>query len=317
MGIFNATNYMQNVSGFPGASEVSLVTTTTATSGYPRSFWSRYFKPRRNLYDTIISAEAALTGGINEVILVSPESHSLASMLTWDKSNSALIGMAPDSSLWNQRSRIGMGADFAAMITVSGNGNLFKNLYIMHGRGTATNLNCLTVSGDRNVFENCHFAGPQNATEATAAGYDLIRLDGAEETVFRRCVIGNMTIGSSTVSLVELQADAGAVMFEDCVFHINSTNAANTILKIDTGGMDRPIIFKNCIGIATGTACTLAITGDYLKTHKNVYLFNTDFSGFTDVCSANNEGYVFSMAGSALRASDAVNSLAVAYDHTD
>lgn len=317
MGIYNANQFAQNISGLGGISEVYMVTTSTASSGYPRSFWGRWFKPRRNLYDTIAEAEAALQGGINEVVLLSPESHSLSSALTWDKSNSALIGLAPDASFMNQRSRIGMSADFAAMMTVSGNGNLFKNLYFMHGRGNAANLNCLTVSGDRNVFVGCHFAGPQNEAEAAAAGYDLIRLDGAEETIFRGCTIGNVTITSTTTNLVELQADAGAVMFEDCIFLINSGGADNTVLKLDTGGMDRPIIFKNCIGISTGTACTLAITGDYLKTHKKVYLFNTDFSGFTDVCSANNESHVISMAGSALRASDASNSLGVAYDHTD
>ena len=58
------------------------------------------------------------------------------------------------------------------------------------------------------------------------------------------------------------------------------------------------------------------ITGDYLKTHKNVYLFNTDFSGFTDVCSANNEAYVIGMGSSALRTADELIGLGTAYDHT-
>lgn len=315
MSLYNAKKGAYNIGEFYAPSEVYMVTTTSTTAG-PYEFWRKHFSPPGRVYTSLSTAEAQLSGGRNEVVLLSPESHSLSAALTWDKSNTALLGLAPNDTMWNQRSRIGMSDNFAAMLTVSGSGNLFRNLYLMHGRGSATNLNCLTVSGDRNVFVNCHFAGPQNETEGGTAGYDLIRLDGAEETVFKNCVIGNMTIASTTVNLVELQADAGAVIFEDCIFHINSGGANNTVLKLDTGGLDRPIIFKNCMMLATGTSCTYAITGDYLKTHKNVYLFNTDCYGFGDVCSANNEAYVISMGASAFRSADEVNSIGIPYDHT-
>lgn len=315
MSYYNAKHGAYGITGLSGISEVKKVTTMSTSAG-PYSFWNKWFRPRSEMFATLIAAEASLVGGRNEAILLSPESHSLASMLTWDKSNSMLVGASPDDCMMNQRSRIGMGADFVTMMTVSGDGNLFKNLYIMHGRGTATNLNCLTVSGDRNVFVNCHIAGPQNTTEATAAGYDLIRLTTAEETVFKHCFIGNMTIGSTTVNLIEKQTGSGAVLFEDCIFFINSNGANNTILKLDTGIQARPIIFKNCVGIVAGTAITYAITGDFLDANRKVYLINTDFSGATDVCSIVNESYVLSMGASAFRSADEVNSLAVPYDHT-
>jgi hypothetical protein len=237
-------------------------------------------------------------------------------MLTWDKSNSMLIGAAPDDCMMNQRSRIGMGANFATMMTISGDGNLFKNLYIMHGRGTATNLNCLTISGDRNTFVNCHIAGPQNDTEADAAGYDLIRLTTAEETVFKNCFIGNMTIDSTAVNLIEKQTGSGAVLFDGCIFFINSSGANNTFLKLDTGIQARPIIFRNCMGISIGTSLTYAITGDFLDASRKVYLFNSDFHGITDICSGNNEAYVLSGGGSGYRGVDELNSHMIPYDHT-
>jgi hypothetical protein len=315
MSSYNGKKGAFNISGLPGVSDVYQVTTTSETAG-PKTFWDKWFKPHSNAFTSLITAEAALTGGINEVIMLSPESHALASMLTWDKSNSALIGQSPDDCRMNQRSRISMSANFATMITVSGDGNLFKNLYIPHGRGSATNVNCLTVSGDRNTFYNCHFAGPQNDTEADTSGYDLIRLTTAEETVFKKCFIGNMTIDSTAVNLVEKQTGSGAVLFDECIFYINSSGASNTILKLDTGIMARPIIFKDCIGIVAGTALTYAITGDFLGASTKAILCNTDFTGCTDVCSANNEGYVISMGGSAYRGADEVNSLGVPYDHT-
>lgn len=314
MSMYNAKDYYMAGLNFP--SEVRLVTTTSDTQG-SKTFWDRWFKPHRNHYKTLIAAEAALAGGCNEVIMVSPELHALPSMLTWDKSNSALIGMAPEGCLMNQRSRIEMSADFVTMMTVSGDGNLFKNLYFMHGRGTATNLNCLTVSGDRNTFVNCHFAGPQATAEATAAGYDLIRLTTAEETTFKNCVIGNTTIGSTTVALVEKQTGSGSVIFDDCIFIINSNHANNTVLKLDTGIMARPIIFRNCMGIISGTQITLAITGDFLDKDRCVYLYNTDFYNAADVAShAANEAYTIGMGSSTLRTTDELIGLGTAYDAT-
>ena len=315
MSFYNGKKGAYNIAGIPGVSDVYQVTTSSTSAG-PFSFWNKWFKPRSNMFTSLITAEAALSGGINEVIQLSPESHQLASMLTWDKSNSVLLGQSPDSCRMNQRSRIAMSANFATMLTLSGEGNLFKNIYLPHGRGSATNLNCLTISGDRNTLENCHVAGPQHDTEADSAGYDLIRLTTAEETVFRRCFIGNMTTDSTAVNLIEKQTGSGAVIFEDCILFLNSSGANNTILKLDTGIQARPIIFINCIGINVGTTCTYAITGDFLDANRKVYLINTDFHGFTDVCSAANESYVISMGGSAFRAADEVNSLGIPYDHT-
>jgi hypothetical protein len=316
MSYYNGKKGAFNISGLPGVSDVYQVTTTSTSAG-PYTFWNKWFKPRGNMQTTIAAAEALLTGGINEVILLSPESHSLASMLTWDKSNSALIGECPDATMMNQRARIGMSANFATMMTISGSGNLFKNLYFMHGRGSATNLNCITVTGDRNVFENVNFAGPQNATEGAAAGYDLIRLDGAEETVFKRCVFGTHNTSSTTYTGIEFQSDAGTAIFEDCIFWCAGGAAGNgRFLKFDAGIGIGAAIFKNCVFINIGTALTYGIDGTGLNNYK-VVLLNSDFTGCTDVVAADYESYVLSAGGSALRSSDAVNSLMVAYDHTD
>jgi hypothetical protein len=312
MSFYNGKKGAYGIAGLPGVSDVYQVT----SSGAPYTFWNKWFKPRSNMFTTLAAAEAELTGSINEVIQLSPENHALSAALTWDKSNTALIGQAPDEQIMNQRARVSMSADFTPMVTISGDGNLFKNLYFMHGRANAANLNCLTVSGDRNTFVNCHIAGPQDTAEATASGYDLIRLTTAEETVFKNCFIGNMTIGSTTVNLVEKQTGSGAVLFDKCIFFINSNGANNTIIKLDTGIQARPIIMRDCIGIVAGTQVTYAITGDYLDANRRVHLFNSDFYNVADVCSANNESHVISYGASAFRAADEVNSIGIPYDHT-
>lgn len=310
--MFNAKN---GVPGLPGASEKFQVTTSSTSAG-PYSFWSKWFRPRSNMFTTLIAAEAALSGGRNEVIELSPESHSLAAMLTWDKSNCALIGQAPDVTMMNSRARIGMSANFASMITISGNGNLWKNLYLMHGRGSATNVNLMTITGDRNGFENVCFAGPQNDTEAATAGYDLIRLDGAEETHFKRCVFGTHNTVSTTYTGIEFQADAGSAIFEDCIFWCAGGAAGNgRFLKFDAGIGIGAAIFKNCLFINIGTALTYGIDGTGLNNYK-VILLNSDFTGCTDVVAAANEACVLSAGPSAYRSADEVNSLMIPYDHT-
>jgi len=313
MSSYNGKKGAFNISGLPGVSDVYQVTTTSETAG-PKTFWDKWFKPHSNAFTSLITAEAALTGGINEVIMLSPESHSLASMLTWDVSNSALIGQAPEAAMMNQRVRLGMSANFATMMTVSGNGNLFKNLYFMHGRGSATNLNCLTVSGDRNVFENCNFSGPQHATEGGTAGYDLIRLSGAEETMFKRCVFGTHNTAATTFTGIEFQSTAGTAIFDDCIFFC-AGGANNVFLKFDAGIGIGAAIFRNCQFINIGTAMTLGMDGSGLNNYK-VILANSDFTGATDVVAAAYEGHVLSAGGSAYRGADEVNSIMVPFDHT-
>jgi len=260
MSYFNARKNTYGDIGIPGVSDVYQVTTTSASAG-PRDFWDRWFKPRSNVYRTVKLAEAALTGGINEVVFLSPESHSLAETLTWDKSMSHLVGQYPLSRM-AQRSRMGMSTTFTPMISVTGQGNLFKNLYTMHGT-VAGDYVGWAITGNRNIFENVHFAGPMIAAQGGHASYEGVTVT-ATDTYFKNCVFGTATIGrdetSPNVTLTVPSTGYGYTVFEDCIFQVFLTDGDPVFVSVaNTSGVTWAD-FINCKFIAISSNMATAMT---------------------------------------------------------
>lgn len=259
----------------------------------PHKFWEGKWHSS-TYHTTILSAHDACTSGRNDTVFLSPDSHSQATGLTWSKNMTHLIGMYPPT-MFNQRSRIGHSDDFATLFTVSGYGNLFQNLFFMHGRGSGTNMNAITVSGNRNTFINCCIAGPYNATEAGTAGYDTVRITSSEN-YFNHCVFGADTINdNSTITLVEIGANACRNVFEDCIFHVRATNAGVAFIGVrGPGGNNRHTWFKNCKFVNWGgTSMTVGISwdADVGSEDCNIYLdANCCFTGCTAIVAASYVG---------------------------
>ena len=228
MSSYNGKKGAFNLTGVPGVSDVYQVTTTSTSTG-PFNFWNKWFKPRSNMYMTLAEAEAALTGGINEVVMLSPESHSLASSLTWDKSQAHLVGQSP-GSLFATRSRIGMSTTFTPMITVSGSNNLFKNIYTMHGTAVG-DYTSWYVTGSRNVFDNCHFAGPMNAAQGGGASYIGVHVTGSEN-YFKNCVFGSKSVARDEIT-PNLKIAGGDNVFENCWFVCALTDTDPIFVYVD------------------------------------------------------------------------------------
>lgn len=279
-------NTIQSAAGLiPGAADQLFI---GKDGGQSRTFWGGV-SPEK-LHATVSAAHSAMTSGRNDVAILSPDSHSQAEGLTWSKNECHLIG-AFGPHMMNHRSRIGHSADFATLLTVSGEGNTFANLYFMHGRGSATNLNLLTVSGNRNSFVNCHFGGPMHATEGAAAGYDLVRLTAAE-TYFKSCTFGIDSIACTTPQLVEFgeQAEPPRSIFEDCIFLVQG-NADVRFLKVNAGAGRGLAMFRNCQFVNLGTAMDYAIDGAGLNNFR-MHFANCGFEGCTDIVEAAYEAYV-------------------------
>ena len=98
--------------------------------------------PASKLHYTISDALINMVTGRNDFAILSLESHTQSAALDWSKNLTHLVGSYPEA-MSAQRSRIGHDANFSPLLTVSGYGNLFANLYFMYGRGSATNLICL------------------------------------------------------------------------------------------------------------------------------------------------------------------------------
>lgn len=201
---------------------------------------------------SIEAAYAKCVTNQNDVVLylAGSSGNTLAAAMTWSKSYTHLIGMCAPT-LTGQRARIFQTATLTGaspLITVSGSGCIFKDLYIFQGVADATSLINVSVTGGRNYFENVHFAGGGHDTQAVDGGASL-KLDGAEENTFVKCTIGVDTIdaGNGMMGLL-LDGEAHRNVFKECIFRIRAGNAgAGWVEVVDATGIDRDTIFDRCI----------------------------------------------------------------------
>jgi hypothetical protein len=276
----------------PGAAEKHYI---CKAAGAQNAYWQTRV-PEFNFHTTIAQAYAAMTTGQGDVAYLSCDSHTQTAALTWVKNMSHMVGMYGPAYM-NQRARIGCSGNFIPMLTVSGYGNTFANLYWMYGTGAAANLNLLTVSGNRNTFINNHF-GCFNATELDEANFDLVRLNAAE-TYFKNCTFGQDSVLWTNGNMIEFWAGAEPprAVFEDCIFQMNADNAQVTFLKFLAGCGGGLVYFKNCIFANCGTSLTYAIDGAGLGNMEIVFDINCTFAGVDDIVAASYESTVWAGHG--------------------
>ena len=131
---------------------------------------------------TLPEAEDLTTTGKHDVVkyVSGLTSLTLATAIDWDKSYTHLAGVcAPVHA--GQRARIFQLSTLTAaspLFKVSGNGNIFSNLYIFQGVNDNTSLIDVEVTGSRNYFKNVHFAGGGHVTQAIDGGASLKILEG-------------------------------------------------------------------------------------------------------------------------------------------
>lgn len=215
--------------------------------------------PGKSVESPLASIEAAYakctTGQHDTVLYISSTSgNNLAAAVTWSKNLTHLVGWCAPTMV-GQRSRIFQTSTLTGaspLVTVSGYGSIFKNIYAFQGVDDATSLINFSVTGGRNYFENVHFAGGGHATQAINGGASL-KLDGAEENTFVNCTIGVDTIDAAT-GMVGLLVDGAATRnrFIDCNFTMSAGNTGAAFVELaDATAIDRYLEFKNCSFINT------------------------------------------------------------------
>jgi len=272
----------------PGIADVRMA--YSSGSEAPFAYWQGYAQGK--IHSTIAKALAACTASRNDVVLLTPESHSQAASLAWNKNMTHLVGMY-GPGMMNLRSRIGHSANFDNLINITGYGCTFAHLFFMYGRGNAANLTCAQITGNRNSFINCHFGAPMNATEADQATFKI--LDFAEtaggdglEHYFKDCVIGVDTTAWTNGDMMKISGTPRLV-FENCLFVMRADNSQVTFLDGTAGDGQGFILFKNCTGINLGTALTVAIGSTGIAAGTDIILHNSGFSGVTDLIAAADE----------------------------
>lgn len=259
-------------------------------------------------FATLTAAYAAATSGRGDIIYLigGPDSagstgHTvrLSATLTWAKHNTHLVGICAPTRV-GQRSRItgpSTGGTFSPLLTVSGNGCIFKDLTIFDDY--TVDPVAVKVTGQRNYFENVNFQGMGAATGADdAAGASLWIAAGAENT-FVRCTIGLDTVPRSTTNgEILLTAAATRNVFEDCDVISYSDNNGHLFVKAaNSGDLDRYTIFKRCrflnapTGIASGTTMLQGMNV-HASAGGFILLDQCAMVGATDWCAADN-GNVF------------------------
>ena len=207
---------------------------------------------------SIEAAYAKCTTNQHDVVLyvAGASGNNLAAALVWSKSYTHLVGLCAPT-MTGQRARIFQTSTLAGaspLITVSGSGCIFKNIYVFQGVNDATSLINVEVSGGRNYFENVHFAGGGHATQAIDGGASL-KVTG-EENLFRRCTIGVDTIAAATGMVgILFDTDASRNVFEDCHVRMLAGHTGAAFVEVADGtGIDRDTVFKGCLFTNTNSA---------------------------------------------------------------
>jgi hypothetical protein len=132
----------------------------------------------------------------------------------------------------------------------------FTNLQIAHW-GADTNgiaARGVEVTGNRNYFENCHIVGVPNAHTGDEANAVDLYISG-EENTFVNCIIGAATIQRTAAnSCVTFAGAAAQNIFKNCIFNIGADAAAPFFVNIGLLGIDRYVLFDNCLFLNMMTA---------------------------------------------------------------
>jgi len=223
---------------------------------------------------------------------------SFLAAMVWANSYTHLIGICAPSHV-AQRARVNQESVVVSpLLTVSGSGCIFKNLYFFHGVNSASSLINVKVTGERNYFYNVHFAGGGHTTQAIDGGMSL-QISGGSENLFERCTIGVDTIAAATGMVgLSFAATGGAARnwFKDCHFSMYAGSATALFVEVlGNSGIDRYQIFERCLfSNLSATAMTEAINvaAGFDANNKRLLLLNCALIGATD-WDASNRGAIY------------------------
>lgn len=233
-------------------------------------------------FKTLPVAYAALTANQNDVLFYIPgtSSISLSAAFTWAKSYTHFVGLSAPTRA-GQRARIFQTASatgLSPLITISGSGCVWANLYIFQGVNDATSLIDVSVTGSRNYFQNVHFAGGGHATQAVDGGASL-HISGGSENTFEGCTIGVDTIAAGTgMAGLVYAATGGAARnrFIDCDFTMYAGHAGAIFVELlGNSGLDRYHEFVDCrfINLASTTMTqAFAVAAGFDPANKRILL---------------------------------------------
>jgi hypothetical protein len=249
---------------------------------------------------TIEKAYSVTKSGNNDVIYVvgNGTAYPLAAAVTWSNTFTHMVGLTAPIPHGN-RARITMGADMTSLLTVSGQGNIFSNFQLQHGRGTNTNLDNVIVSSNRNYFCNVGMNGPLNATEGAAAYNELTLASGAQDNMFESCTIGEWSTAVSATNgyEIEFKGNNAQTYFKDCMVMTYASDTGHDLVAaaVNLGGEAALVRFEGCTfaNMDNDKTLTAAITE---PTHGIILLKDCAAYNITDWSDTSNAHVYVTMA---------------------
>jgi len=220
--------------------------------------------------------------------------------LAWSKDQCHILGLA--SNRISQRVSVRSdGTDFTPLVQVTGDGCVFANIHAFHGYATDEAQVCWDDGGQRNSYYNVHFGGMGAQLAADNVGGRSLTITGSGlgENYFKDCVIGldSVTRGAANSSLL-LSGGSTRNIFEDCIFPAHTDDASPLFVTVGASGIDRFVLFKNCVFNVMGTALTQAMSINN-SAGGNVLLNNCMAANVTE-WDANDNAYTDRPAGATL-----------------
>ena len=276
----------------PAPGDIQMAYSSDAATPYGRF---RSIMEKENIHSSVTSAYNKTVSGRNDVVLLTPESHSQGSMLTWANNMTHLVGMYPSEAIEHQRSRMGMSTAFSPFLTVSGYGNLFANLYTMHGTAQADYIGW-TISGNRNTFKNVHFGGPFFGTQADHASYRGVNITGTEN-YFLSCMFGDSSKTRNAANYNVQIAAGKTAYFKDCTFRMYVDGADSMFVNFMNSAGATIAYFENCLFYVLSDNMATSIDEAFNFTAAFTALAMLDsrcnFVKVTKIASSANDVYVY------------------------
>jgi hypothetical protein len=248
-----------------------------------------------HLKSTLATAYAATTNDRNDIVILSPESHQLASSLTWSNYCTHLVGFAGKRPTQFQRARFGASADFTPVTTLSGWGCTWDNVRVAHGRGNAANLVGVNFSGHYNNWSRVHLYSPGSTTEGDVGATMMSMSLAGGNNYFEGCTLGLDTLQRSAAnSLININTSATNNVFKNCIFHMYQDASTPYFIWCASGSgvQNRWTFFDDCVFIAYsanwGTDLTVAVGYNYSGNGHRLIFKDCGFAGVTDIIA---DGY--------------------------
>jgi len=253
------------------------VPTLGTGSGIPTTFGNYWFvdantstpgngKDKRRPFKYIGQAVTAASSNNHDVILISANSAvktqsssgdgtgtTVDDELTLTKNRLHFVGLGGGSRYFGQRTRWTMGVTTGSAIAIvqnTGVGNTFTNIKFDSADTLSTSLYAFADGGEYTQMTNCEIVKSTDLDQTTSG----VLLCNADSGYYKNCMVGSLvyqvTVNRPCVKFNRTTISgkvARDVVFEDCLFFINTTSTAASHMH-GTGATDieRLLLIKNC-----------------------------------------------------------------------